>query len=72
MRKHQTLSIGDLAKATMGWSDLIVEWTATKELKVRVPNPATLDFQAANFADIRITINAIATTVSDSSTLTTH
>jgi hypothetical protein len=49
-----------------------IEWTSAKELTVRVPNPAALDFQAVKFADIRITVAAIASTVSGSSTPPTH
>jgi hypothetical protein len=47
---------------------LHIEWTSAKELTVRVPNPAALDFQAVKFADIRITVDALTGAVSGSNT----
>jgi hypothetical protein len=49
-----------------------IEWTAARELIVRVPNPATLDFQAVKAADIRISVDTNAKAVSGSSTPTTR
>jgi hypothetical protein len=49
-----------------------IEWTSARELTVRVPNPAALDFQAVKFVDIRITVDSIAATVSSSSASPAH
>ena len=49
-----------------------IEWTSARELTVHVPNPTALDFQAVKAADIRIRVDAIASTVSGSSTPPTH